>query len=48
MIKQYALELTKSNLADPLDLITVLTSDSFTDVKMKIQKSIKEKKKEND
>lgn len=48
VIKQYAMEMAKSQMADPLDVISILTAKSFTDAKYTMEKTIKQKKKEND
>lgn len=48
VIKQYAMEMAKSQMADPLDVISILTAKSFTDAKYTMEKTIKQKKKESD
>lgn len=48
IIKQYAMEMAKSQMADPLDVISILTAKSFTDAKYTMEKTIKQKKKESD
>jgi hypothetical protein len=41
VIKQYAMEMAKSQMADPLDVISILTAKSFTDAKYTMEKTIK-------
>lgn len=47
-IKQYALEYTKSQQIDPLDMVTIATSNSLTEMRDLMYKSAERKKKEND
>lgn len=46
-IKQYALEYTKSNQLDPIDMVTIATSKSLTEMKDLMYKSAERKKQEN-
>lgn len=46
-IQQYALELTKGNMVDPVDFVNIASSKSLTEMRELIYKSAAQKKKEN-